>query len=150
MNWRVWLFLIAVFSTFFCTAVNCYTWRLAYPLWRQTGPACFARLHGEYLRLLGPVITFPHIVMFFASGLLLLRRPLFFSASQAVALFLLDGGVVALSASLAGPIHTRFTRSGILDESGLHRLLVISAVRSVLMLAASGILCSTLAQSLPG
>ena len=148
MNAALLLFLVAAFATIFCTAVNCYTLRLAYPLWRWVGPAEFGPLHKAYLRLLGPVITFPHIVMFFASGALLRWRPDWLSFVDAASLFALDAGVVAVSAFRAGPIHSRFERDAALDETGLRRLLHISALRSVAMLAASGAVCWWLARAL--
>ncbi len=135
------LVLTAAFATFFCTAVNCYTLRLAYPLWRWVGRAEFGALHKAYLRLLSPVITFPHIVMFFASGALLRWRPGWVSFTEAAWLFALDAGVVAVSAFWAGPIHSRFEHAGVADEPGLRRLIQISALRSVMMLAASGLVC---------
>ncbi len=113
MNWPVLLLLAAAGATVFCTAVNCYTFCLAYPLWRWVGPAEFGALHRAYLRLLGPVITFPHIVMFFASGALLRWRPGWLPFAQAVWLFALDASVVAVSAFWAGPIHSRFERIGL-------------------------------------
>ena len=144
------LLLLATFSTIFCTAVNCYTLRLAYPLWRWVGPAEFRSLHKAYLRLLDPVITFPHIVMFFASGTLLRWRPSWFSLRQAVTLFTLDTIVILVSAFWAGPIHTRFERAEALDEAGLRRLIQISLMRSMLMLAASGLVCAALYSELAG
>jgi hypothetical protein len=138
------LFVAAAFSTVFCTAVNCYTWRLAYPLWRAVPSAGFAAVHREYLRLLAPVITLPHIVMFLSSGLLLWRRPLLLSFRAAALLFVLDAGVVAISAFGAGPIHTRMERSGRLDPEGLRTLIQISALRSLMMLAASALVAAIL------
>ena len=148
MNWPVALFLLAAFATIFCTAVNCYTLRLAYPLWRWVGRAEFGELHKAYLRLLGPVITFPHIVMFFSSAALVRWRPIGFSRAQALLLFLLDALVVAVSAFSAGPIHSRFERQRAPDEPGLRRLIRISALRSVLMLVASGLVCWRLLKAL--
>jgi hypothetical protein len=141
------LFAIAAFSTIFCTAVNAYTYRLAYPLWRHVGQRDFATLHREYLRLLTPVITLPHIVMFFASAALIWRRPVCLSQPSAIVLFALNATVVAVSAFWAGPIHTRFTRTASLDERGLKSLVRISALRTVLMLAASAIVCVAIASA---
>jgi hypothetical protein len=141
-------FVIAAFATIFCTAVNCYTARIAYPLWRQVDPASFGAFHREYLRLLAPVITLPHIVMFFASAALLRWRPACVSLPQAAALFALDAAVVALSAFWAGPIHSRFERTGLLDQTGISTLIRISVLRSVLMLAASGLVSSIILQAI--
>ncbi len=141
------LFTLATFSTFFCTAVNAYTLRLAYPLWRAVPPAAFAALHREYLRRLTPVITLPHIVMFFSSGLLLRWHPSSFRFRDAIALFILDASVVAVSAFAAGPIHSRFERTGHLDAPGLTHLLQISALRTALMLTASYLLCVCIAHA---
>ena len=141
------LFTLATFSTFFCTAVNAYTLRIAYPLWRTVPLEAFAALHREYVRRLTPVITFPHIVMFFSSALLLRWRPGSFSLRDAVVLFALDAGVVAVSAFAAGPIHSRFKRTGHLDAPGLIYLLRISVLRTILMLAASGLLCLRIARA---
>lgn len=135
------LFLLAAFATIFCTAVNCYTLRVAYPLWRWVGPAEFGALHKAYLRLLGPVITFPHIVMFLASGALLRWRSGFFPLRSAICLFVLASLVIAVSAFWAGPIHSRFERAGAWDERGLRTLIRISVLRSVLLLAASLLVC---------
>ena len=135
------VFALATFSTFFCTAVNAYTLRLAYPLWRAVPPEAFAALHREYLRRLTPVITLPHVVMFFSSALLLHWRPPSFRLRDAVLLFTLDAGVVAISAFAAGPIHSRFERTGSLDAPGLTLLLRISALRTAMMLAAGVLLC---------
>lgn len=136
------MFLVALFSTVFCTAVNCYTWRIAYPLWGYTGTR-FSAVHREYLRRLGPVITGPHVVMFFASLGLLWRRPGFMSVAQAGWVFGLDAAVVLISAGVAGPVHSRFEHEG-LDGAGLRRLVRVSAWRSGLMLAACGVLGWTL------
>ena len=144
------LFAFATFSTFFCAAVNAYTLRLAYPLWRVVPPTAFAALHREYLRRLTPVITLPHIAMFFSSGLLLRWRPFSFRLRDAVVLFALDAGVVAVSAFAAGPIHSRFERTGCLEDAGLARLLQISVVRTALMLTASLLLCMPIAIALEG
>ncbi len=141
------LFALAIFSTFFCTAVNAYTLRIAYPLWRAVPPEAFAAHHREYLRRLTPVITLPHIVMFFSSASLLRWRPSSFRLRDAVVLFVLDAGVVAVSAFAAGPIHSRFERTGHLDPAGLTLLLRISALRTVSMLAASGLLCLRIARA---
>ncbi len=148
MTWTVWLFLTATFSTIFCTAVNCYTYRLAYPLWRWVGPQDFGTLHKDYLRRLGPVITAPHVVMFFASGMLLRWRPPFFTLTSAIALFTLDAGVVLISLLAAAPIHNRLERTGTLHDAGLRRLVSISAARSLMMLAASAITLYSIASAL--
>ncbi len=139
------LFSLATFSTFFCTAINAYTLRLAYPLWRVVPPEAFTALHREYLRRLTPVITLPHIVMFFSSALLLRWRPISFGLRDAVLLFVLDAGVVVVSAFAAGPIHSRFGRTGHLDSPGLVLLIRISALRTAMMLAASCLLCLRIA-----
>ena len=133
-----WMFLVAGLSTVFCAAVNCYTWRIAYPLWGFCG-AEFSVVHREYLRRLGPVITGPHVVMFFASLGLVWRRPGFMSVAQAWWVFGLDAAVVVISAFVAGPVHSRFERGG-LDAAGLARLVRVSAWRSGLMLGACGVL----------
>jgi hypothetical protein len=148
MTGPIWLFLTALAATIFCTAVNCYTYRLAYPLWRWVVAKNFGALHKEYLRRLAPVITAPHVVMFFASGLLLRWRPLFFTLHATIVLFILDAGVVLVSLLAAGPIHSRFERTGTLDDSGLNRLIAISAVRSLMMLAASAVMLYPLSRIL--
>lgn len=140
------LFALAAFSTFFCTAVNAYTLRLAYPLWRTVPPEAFAAVHREYLRRLTPVITLPHIVMFFSSALLLFWRPSYFGLRDAALLFILDAGVVVISAFVAGPVHSRFERTGYLDDRGLKYLIRISALRTAIMLAASALLCLRIAR----
>ncbi len=126
-----------VFSTFFCTAVNCYTWRLAYPLWHSVDDVAFARLHAAYLRLLGPAITLPHVVAFFSSAALLWHRPWWVSLRGAAAVFIVVTLVILLSAFVAGPVHSRFTRQGRTDAAGMRLLWRVSAVRSLLLLAAS-------------
>ncbi len=141
------LFALATFSTFFCAAVNAYTLRLAYPLWRAVPPQAFAALHREYLRRLTPVITLPHVVMFWASGLLLRWHPAAFSLRDAIFLFTFDAAVIVLSAFAAGPIHSCFERTGFLDAPGLLRLLQISALRTGLMLAASALICAQIASA---
>jgi hypothetical protein len=142
------IFVLAAFATIFCAAVNCYTARIAYPLWRQVDPPGFGAFHREYLRLLAPVITVPHIVMFFASAALLRWRPACVTLPEAVALFALDAAVVALSAFWAGPIHSRFERAGVIDQPGIATLIRISVLRSILMLAASGLVCSIILQAI--
>jgi hypothetical protein len=62
--------------------------------------------------------------------------------------FALDAGVVAVSAFVAGPVHTRFEQRGIADAGGLHALIVISAVRVGMMLAACWVLCVSLLRAL--
>ena len=142
------LFALATFSTFFCAAINAYTLRRAYPLWRAVPPEAFAALHREYLRRLTPVITLPHVVMFFSSALLLRWHPSSFPLGDAILLFTLDAAVVAVSAFAAGPIHSRFERSGRLDAPGLARLLQLSALRTARTLAVSALLCFYIACSL--
>ncbi len=132
-------FLTALFSTVFCTAVNCYTYRLAYPLWRKVHEDDFAALHREYLRQLNPIITAPHIILFFSSGALLLWRPPMLSLSAALVGFSLNTAVILVSAFVAGPVHDRFTRRQRLEPAGLRRLIQISALRSILMLTASAV-----------
>lgn len=139
MNWPVLLYLVAAFATIFCTAVNCYTLRLAYPLWRLVAPGEFGRLHAAYLDWLLPVITIPHVAMFFASAALLRWRPHWLSLGESAVLFGLDAAVVAVSAFWAGPIHSRFERAGRWEEQGLGTLIRISALRSGLMCLASGL-----------
>ena len=141
------LFAVATFFTLFCAAVNAYTLRLAYPLWRAVPPEAFPAYHREYLRRLTPVITLPHIVMFFSSALLVRWRPASFGLRDAVLLFLLDTGVVLVSAFVAGPIHSRFERTGRLDAPGLTLLIRISTLRTVMMLAASALLCLRVASA---
>ena len=141
------LFALATFSTIFCTAINAYTLRLAYPLWRIVPPETFAALHRAYLDWLTPVVTLPHVLLFFSSALLLRWRPACFSLQDAILLFLLDGGVVAVSAFAAGPIHSRFESTGHLDAPGLKTLLRISALRTAMMLAASTLLCLRIASA---
>jgi hypothetical protein len=145
---RVWVYLITLLATVFCAAVNAYTVQVAYPLWASVGAAEFGALHREYLRRLWPVITLPHVVMFFASAAMIFVRPWFVSRSEAMAVFALDAGVVAVSAFVAGPVHTRFEQQGIADAGGLHALIVISAVRVGMMLAACWVLCVSLLRAL--
>ena len=144
------LLIAAVFSTFFCTAVNAYTLRLAYPLWRYVQPDSFTTLHAAYLRLLGPVITLPHIVMFFSTAALLWRRPAGMSLTEAWLVFGCAAAVVLLSAVVGGTVHGRFARTGVLDEAGMRHLLALSWTRSLLMFAASGMLCRVLWTALLG
>ena len=138
------LFLVAVFSTFFCTAINAYTLRLAYPLWRHVQSDSFKTLHAAYLRLLGPVITFPHIVMFFSTAALLWRRPAACTLAEASVVFALAATVVLLSAVIGGAVHGRFSRTGLRDEPGMQQLILLSWSRTLLLLAASWILCRIL------
>ena len=56
--------------------------------------------------------------------------------------------MVGVSAFWAGPIHSRFTRAGATDRPGLRTLLRISALRSLLMLAASALVCWSMARAL--
>ena len=134
------LFAVAVFSTFFCAAVNAYTWRIGYPLWWLVGRTEFGALHREYLRVLNPVITVPHVAMFFATGALLWRRPSLLPFWAAAVVFGLATLVILLSAFVAGPVHDRFGRNGAVDAAGMRLLIVISAWRTVLMLGASAVL----------
>ena len=145
---RTALFALAAFSTVFCAAINAYTYRIAYPLWQWVGQQSFPALHREYLRRLTPVITVPHVVMFFSSGLLLWLRPPYLAPWQAGLLFALDAGVVLVSAAAAGPIHTRFERERTLDPVAFARLLRISALRTGMMLAACVLLLQVLVSAL--
>lgn len=137
---RVWVYVVTLLATVFCAAVNAYTLQVMYPVWRVLDAPNFAALHRDYLERLWPVITLPHVVMFFASMALMVMRPWFVTRSEAIAVFALDAGVVVVSAFLAGPIHTRFEQQGVADAAGLHALLVISAVRVVMMVAACWVL----------
>ena len=141
-------FLTTLVSTFFCTAVNCYTVQIAYPLWRSVAGDHFPALHQEYLKRLWPVITLPQIVMFFASAGLLWRRATYVDAWHAATIFGLNSAVIIISAFVAGPIHSRFTRERALDEPGLRRLIAISAIRVGLMLCSCWILVAVLLHAL--
>lgn len=134
------IFVVAMVATVFCAAVNGYTYQVAYPLWRSVGSAEMAGLHREYLRRLWPVITAPHVVMFFASGALVWRRPGCMPLWIAVAVFSLNTGVVLVSAVGAGPIHDRIAKTGAMDERAYRGLMRISAMRVVMMALASGLM----------
>lgn len=135
------MFLVTVVATLFCAAVNAYTYQVAYPLWKTVGAADFHALHQTYLERLWPVITLPHVVMFFASAGLIGWRPDFVPRGEAVVVFLLAASVVGISAFVAGPIHGRFEQTGVLDAPGIRSLVAISAVRVVMMTAACAVLC---------
>lgn len=134
------IFVMATFATLFCAAVNFYTYQVGYPLWRSVGAAELPSLHREYLRRLWPVITLPHVVMFFSSAALVWRRPAFVPLWAAVLVFGLDAGVVLVSAFAAGPMHARITKLGVLDDRGYRGLMSISAMRVVMMALASGLM----------
>ena len=142
------IFVVAVFATLFCAAVNAYTYQVAYPLWRSVGAAELPALHSEYLRRLWPVITVPHVVMFFASGALILRRPMFLPLWCAVVLFGLEAGVVVISAFAAGPIHGRITKLGVLDDTGYRRLMGISLMRVAMMALACGLIFAAMLRAM--
>ena len=133
---RDWIFGLTVFATVFCAAVNAYTYQVAYPLWRHVGGA-LPEVHREYLRRLWPVITVPHVVMFFASGALVFLHPAWVPGWCAVVVFGLDAGVVFVSAFAAGPIHDRITKAGVMDDGDYRGLMRISAARVVMMAVAS-------------
>ncbi len=139
-EWTLVLLLVTLFSTFFCAAINAYTVQVAYPLWRSVKPEAFAALHQEYLRRLWPVITVPHVVMFFSSAALIRWHPSYLTTPFAAAVFGLNAAVVLVSMFGAGPIHTRFEKTGQIDEAGFRALLRISALRTCLMLLSSGLL----------
>ncbi len=145
-----WLFAVATFSTFFCLAVNAYTLTVGYPLWRYVGAAEFAAVHREYLRRLNWVITIPHVVMFFSDAGLVGWRPLFMRSASAWIVALLAWVVVGVSAFVAGPVHDRFSRQGHVDEPGMSLLMRISLGRTLMMLAASGLLLMALIQVVKG
>jgi hypothetical protein len=138
------LFVVAFAATIFCTAINCYTYQIAYPLWASVGPEYFPAVHREYLRRLEWIITIPHMVMFFSAAALVFRHPVFIAPVAASWLFGLEAAVVGVSAFAAGPIHSRFTRTGIADATGLAQLVRISLLRTLLMIAACGIVCRCL------
>jgi hypothetical protein len=141
------VFVVTMVTTVFCAAVNAYTLQVGYPLWRVTGPE-FAAVHREYLQRLWPVITLPHVVMFLASAAMLWWRPVFVGRWEAVAVFALDAAVVVVSAFVAGPIHGRFERNGVMDAQGYSALIGISALRVVLMVSACGVLCGAMLRGL--
>lgn len=141
---REWMYLAALVSTVFCTAVNLYTWRVAYPLWRFAGSS-FGAVHAEYMRRLDPVITVPHVAMFFASLGLLVWRPAWVPSRVAAIVFGLNLLVILVSIGVAGPVHGRFTRTEVADEPGMKRLIEVSALRSVLMVGSSALLVWSLA-----
>lgn len=145
---RPWLFCVATFSTFFCTAVNAYTLQVGYPLWRSIGAAEFSAVHREYLRRLNWVITVPHIVMFFSTAGLVIWRPSFMATANAWGVAALAWAVVGVSAFVAGPVHDRFSRQGRIDERGMRWLTGISLARTLMMLAASVLLSTALVEGL--
>ena len=133
-----WLFVLSVFANVFCAAVNVYTWRLGYPLWAFAGRE-FGTVHREYLARLTPVITVPHVVMFFASLGAAIWPVRGMAWWKGWVVFGLDTAVIAVSVLLAGPVHDRFARRGF-DEVGLRRLVRVSAWRSAMMFMATGLL----------
>jgi hypothetical protein len=134
------VYVVAMMAMVFCAAVNAYTLQVAYPLWRVVGAGEFGAVHREYLRRLWPVITVPHGLMFLATAGLIWVRPGFVPRGEAVGLFLLAAGVVGISAFVAGPIHGRFERTGVLDAAGYRVLMAVSVARVVMMVAACGVL----------
>lgn len=145
---QTWLFALATFSTFFCTAVNAYTLTIGYPLWGFVGNAEFGVLHREYLQRLNSVITIPHVVMFFATGGLVVWRPAFIGLVNVWAVAALAWAVVGVSAFVAGPVHDRFSRQGHVDEPGMSLLIRISLGRTLMMLAASVLLAIAMIKGL--
>jgi hypothetical protein len=145
---RTWLFCVATFSTFFCTAVNAYTLQVGYPLWRSIGGAEFGAVHREYLQRLNWVITVPHIVMFFSTAGLVIWRPAFMAAANAWGVAALAWVVVGVSAFIAGPVHDRFSRQASIDERGMRWLIAISVGRTLMMLAASVLLFMSMLEGL--
>ena len=139
-SWVHTLYAVAAFSTIFCASVNCYTWQIAYPLWRSLGPQAFPRLHADYMSRLTWVITVPHIVMFFSTFLLIVFPLTPPHRASAILLFVLVDLVIAVSAFVAGPVHDRFLRNQARDEPGMTLILRISALRVGLMLLASAII----------
>jgi hypothetical protein len=133
------VYVVAMMATVFCAAVNAYTLQVAYPLWRFVG-AEFPVVHREYLERLWPVITLPHVVMFFASAGLIWLRPGFVQRGAGGVVFLLAAGVVGISAFVAGPIHGRFEQTGVMDAEGYRGLMAVSAVRVVMMVGACWVL----------
>ena len=147
-GWTNPLFVTVCVSTVFCAAINAYTLQVAYPLWRYVGAQEFAAVHAEYLRRLDWVITAPHVVMFFASAALLWARPACMTWRGALAVFLLNASVVAISAFVAGPVHGRFALTGVADEPGMRLLLQISAARTLMMFSSTVVLCAALLRAL--
>ena len=129
-------------------AVNAYTLQVGYPLWRFIGTAEFCTVHREYLRRLNWVITVPHIVMFFSTAGLVIWRPAYLSVANAWGVAALAWAVVGVSAFVAGPVHDRFSRQGRMDERGMRWLTGISLARTLMMLAASVLLCIAMAEGL--
>jgi hypothetical protein len=139
---------VAAASTFFCLAVNAYTWRIGYALWPLVRAEDFGAFHAAYLRKLNSVITVPHVLMFFSCGALVWGRPAWLDRRMALAVCLLTWSVVGISAFVAGPVHDRFVRQRSIDERGFRRLMRVSAVRTVMMLIASGLLGLALVRAL--
>ena len=133
------VFIATLLSVVFCWAVNCYTLRITYPLWGTLDPANFGRTHAEYMRRLTPVVTLPHIAMFFSSMALLRWRPTTVTPRDAVLIFLLGTTVILISAFIAGPVHARYTSQAAIDVDGQQILLRVSLWRVLLMTAATGL-----------
>lgn len=142
------VYLTTLIATLFCAAINAYTYQVMYPVWRTLDAPNFVALHRDYLDRLWPVITVPHVVMFFASAALIALRPAFVSRGEAIAVFALDAGVVVLSAFWAGPIHGRFEQQHFADAAGLRTLIVISLARTAMMIASCWVLCTALLRGL--
>ena len=139
---------VSLFANVFCAAVNLYTWRLGYPLWGFAGRE-FGAVHREYLARLTPVITVPHVIMFFASLAEAFWRVRAMPAWEAWLVFGLDTAVIGVSVLVAGPVHDRFARAGC-DEAGLRRLVRVSAWRSAMMLVACTLLVQVVMRALAG
>ena len=133
-----WVFAVSLFANVFCAAVNVYTWLLGYPLWGFAG-AAFPAVHLEYMRRLTPVITVPHVVMFFASLAGVWWRVAGMPIWAALVVAGLDTMVIGVSVLVAGPVHDRFAREGF-DAAGLRRLVRVSAWRSGMMGVSCGLL----------
>ena len=131
-----WVFAFSLVANVFCAAVNGYTWLLGYPLWGFAGQA-FPAVHREYMRRLTPVITVPHVAMFFLSWAGVWWRVAGMPAWTALAVA--DTSVIGVSVLLAGPVHDRFARTGFAGD-GLRRLVRVSAWRSAMMAVSCGLL----------
>ena len=104
--------LLVAFATFFNTGLQYYTTVSTYPLFSALDEANFVPFHKAYERKLPLSIYVPYSFWLLLPLTLLFVRPEGVALGWVATLLVLNGSIMAMSLTLAAPVHARLDRVG--------------------------------------
>ena len=104
--------LLVAFATFFNTGLQYYTTVSTYPLFSALDEANFVPFHKAYERKLPLSIYVPYSFWLLLTLTLLFVRPEGVALGGVATLLVLNGSIMAMSLTLAAPVHARLDRVG--------------------------------------